>query len=272
LAAAAAVPGAVVATVVSGGKPDPRRSLYVFCSGKKGSGKSYVCRAWFDSYPYDRLVIDPTHDLRADLRADGVELLELDPAVMPVRLARREPGEKPRTFILCPDMGDPEAVDVMDRAVGLAIGRGPILIWLDEAGTCCTANYTPPNLKRVLHHGRHDDISLLVACPRPINVDPLLIGQADKVYSFKTPVPQDRDRIAANIGYPPAEFSAANARLTVERHDYTLYDAATDELWIMPPLPRRDPRRHFPADASAGGELVRQAAEPEPAAAGGRRG
>lgn len=251
--------------MVTGGKPDPRRSLFIFCSGKKGSGKSYVCRAWFDSYPFARLVIDPTHDVAAELAADGVEFVKLDQDVMPVRLPRPEPGERPKTFVLCPDMGSPTAVDDMDRAVGLAIGAGPILIWVDEAGVICNEHSTPPNMKRVLHHGRHDDISLLGACPRPMRVDPLLIGQADKVYTFATPVPQDRERIAHNIGYPPAEFSAAAARLSVERHDYLLYDASTDQLWLMPPLPRRSPRRHFPADASAGGQLMPhqdQAAEP----------
>lgn len=269
---AVALADSLVAAVVSSGKPDPRRSLYVFCSGKKGSGKSYMCRSWFDSYPFDRMVIDPSHDLRADFRADGVEFRELDPAVMPVRLPRREPDEPARTWVLCPDLGADDAVDVMDRAIGLCFGRGPILLWVDEFGTLTTEHSTPPNTRRVLHHGRHDDISLLVACPRPKKIDALAIGQADKVYTWKTPVPQDRDTIAANIGYPPAEFTAANSRLSVERHDYTLYDDATDQLWIMPPLPRRDPRRHFPADASAGGVLVRQADEREAEPAGGRRG
>jgi hypothetical protein len=266
LAGAVAVPAAVVAAVVTGGKPDPRKSLFLFCSGKKGSGKSYVCRAWFDAYPLDRLVIDPTHDIRQDLIADGVDFHLIDPDVIPVRLPRDEEGRR-QTWVYCPDMGSPTAVDDMDRVIGLAIGRGPILVWVDEWGTVTTQHYTPPNARRVLHHGRHDDISLLIACPRPLKVDPLAIGQADKVYTFKTAVPQDRDTIAANIGYPPAEFTAANARLSVERHDYTLYDAATDELWIMPPLPRRSPRQHFPADASAGGTLVPHGAAQEAASA-----
>jgi hypothetical protein len=245
------------------GRPDPRHSLYIFASGKKKSGKSYVCRTWFDSYPYDRIVIDPTHDVREDLRSDGVAFHELDAAALPIRLGRDDEGRQ-QTWVFCPDMGSATAFDDMDRVAGLTIGRGPILLWCDEFGDQTSGNKTGPNMRRILHHGRHDDISLLVACPRPMDINPLAINQADKVYTFRTQNPDDRDRIAKNIGVAPADFAAANARLSPARHDYTLFDDATNELWIMPPLPRRRAGQHYPPES--GGELVGQADAADPAA------
>lgn len=218
-------------------QPDPYKGIYVFCSGKKGSGKSVICRAWFDAYPFDRVVIDPTHDLRADFRRDGVEFTELHADTLPARLPAYVPG-KPKTYLFCPDMGSNTYVDDMDRVVGLALGRGPTLLWIDEFGSLTNGNKTPPNTRRVLHHGRHDGLTVLIACPRPMDIDPLAINQADLVYTFRTANPDDRQRIAKNIGWPPADFDRVNEQLG-ERGDHwhTKYVDATDELWIMPPLP-----------------------------------
>src|SRR5260221_5797157 len=58
-------------------QPDPRKAFYVFATGSKDSGKSYYCRAWFDAYPFDKLVIDPTHDVRKDFRREGIEFVDL---------------------------------------------------------------------------------------------------------------------------------------------------------------------------------------------------
>lgn len=233
-----------------GGPPDPRRSFWVFASGKKGTGKSYACRLWWDSYPFDRVLIDPTHDVTADLRADGVELEQLDADALPVRLDPYDP-EHPRTYVFCPDMGHkrPEDdIDDMDRVVGLCFGHGPILLWVDEVGALTpNANRTPPNTRRLLHHGRHDHISVLAACPRPIGVDGLFISQADLIYSFRMPNPRDRERVANEVGYDPADFAKANARL--QGHEHTRYDTRTDELWLCPPLPRhRAGVNRYPAD------------------------
>ncbi len=216
---------------------DPRVSTYVFASGKKGRGKSHVCRAWFDAYPLDRVVIDVTHDVGRDLRADGVPftLLTEIPASLP-----RDPDHQRRTWVYQPDMGSPTAVDDMDRIVGLCLAGGrPMLLWVDEVGALCTGHYTPPNMRRVLHHGRHARLTVLMAGPRAKDIDVLCIAQADLVYTFRTPQKYDRETIARAIGVSTAEFDAANARLG--EHDYTLFDDSTDELWICPALPARQP-------------------------------
>jgi hypothetical protein len=238
-------------TTPAAGPPDPRKSLYIFCSGKKNCGKSHVCRAWWDSYPFDKLVIDVTHDIRDDLRADGAQFTDLDPQVLPARLPDPvDDDAAPRAWTVCPDMGSPSWEDDVDRAVGLCM-RGkdnPTLLWVDEFGAVTSGNKTGPNMRRVLHHGRHHNLSLLLACPRPMDVDTLGISQADLVYTFRTPVVQDREKIAKNIGFEPREFDQVNAELpAIGEHAYTLYDARTDQLDIMPPLPpRRRGRNAYP--------------------------
>lgn len=222
-------------------QPDPYRGVFIFASGRKGSGKSVVCRAWADTYPFDKVIVDPTHDIRDDYRREGIEFEELKADALPARLPRFNP-DQPRTYIFCPDMGSPTCVDDMDRVVGLALGRGPTLLWVDEFGTLTNGNKTPPNTRRVLHHGRHDQLTFLCACPRPMDIDGLAINQADLVYMFVTANPDDRQRIAKNIDRPVSEIEEVNAELKRRGdHWHALYKQPVDELWIMPPLPR--PRR-----------------------------
>jgi hypothetical protein len=220
--------------------PDPDKGVYIFTSGRMNSGKSTVCRAWFDPYPYDRVVIDPTHDVRKDFRDEGVEFEELRGGPeLPARLPKFDP-QHPRTWVFCPDMGDPGAVDDMDRVVGLALGRGPTLLWSDEYGDQTTAHKTPPNMRRVLHHGRHDHLTFLVACPRPRDINGLAISQAHYVYTFRTPNTDDLEWIAKQIGYPPVTFQRINESLAPRgEHWHTMYDRLSDQLFIMPPLPKR---------------------------------
>src|SRR5690606_30113314 len=42
---------------------DPERSNFIALFGRKGSGKSVLARLFWDSWPYDRLVIDHTGDV-----------------------------------------------------------------------------------------------------------------------------------------------------------------------------------------------------------------
>jgi hypothetical protein len=223
--------------------PDPRKSLYIFCSGKKGMGKSYVSRAWWDGYPFDKLCIDITHDIRADFRREDVPVTEIDMAMLPTRLPEPVGDDRPRglAYIACPDLGSATWLDDIDRVIGLCLGRGkPTLLWVDEFGEVTKANRTPPNMRRALHHGRHDDLSMLMCCPRPMDVDPLGIAQSDLIYTFKTPQVYDRQRIADTTGISRADFDAANEQLPVDPPGWhTLYDASTDELSIMPPVPAR---------------------------------
>ncbi len=232
-------------------QPDPREAFYVFATGMKGRGKSHYCRAWFDAYPYDKLVIDPTHDVREDLRAEGAEFTDLgDGHVLPTRFPVSNDESRPYvTAVFCPDMGSPTAMDDIDRAAGLLLrGRGSRgMLWYDEAGVATTGARTPPNARRVLHHGRHHNLHLLSAGPRAMDIDPLFIAQADLVAMFRCPQVYDVERVARTVGYDPAELAGLN-RDWCQGHRYLLYDARDEQLYKMPPLPprRRGRNRYAP--------------------------
>jgi hypothetical protein len=73
---------------------------------------------------------------------------------------------------------------------------------------------------------------------RPVGIDPLVIGQADYTYVFDLPQPQDRKRVAENIGWPPGEVDRAVEALP--EHGYLRHDRKAHELVSFPPLPLRD--------------------------------
>lgn len=216
---------------------DPGKSVYTLCVGKKGSGKSHLAYTMWDSYPFDRLVLDVTHDVKSKwLDPLGIEYREITPETIPVRWPTPVREDHPySTLVYTPDMGSPTAVDDLDRALGLALSKKRVLAWVDEIGELTSGNSTPPNLKRALHHGRHQDLSLIMCGPRPIDINPLCVSQSDYVASFRLRNPADRKRIADNIGVEPREFDAANAQL--RDHWYLWYDDSTADLSMMPPLP-----------------------------------
>jgi hypothetical protein len=221
---------------------DAGRFLYV--TGKKGTGKSVLARRYWDGYPYDKIVIDPTRDVRKALRDEGVQFIELtDP--LPVRLPQPMREGEPGVYVYCPDMGSPTAIDDMDRVMGLALQKGRTAVWVDEIGAYSKVGQTPPNLARALNYGRHDALTLIMAGPRSKNVDPLCIAQADYLAIFYSPSVLDRERLASNIGIPLTELDAAHEQLG--KHEYIWFDAAAADghgmLLIMPALP---PRRTVP--------------------------
>lgn len=233
---------------------DPDKGVYFFISGKKGSGKSVLARRLFDGYPYDKVVIDPTKDIGRDLADEGVPFEVIPPDAIPIKIPRREDGQPPRLWVFNPDMGSETVVDDMDRVMGLVLNYpGPMALWVDEMGTYSKVNATPPNLRRALHHGRHDQLSLIQACPRPMNIDPLCIAQADVVVTFRTPNRADRKRIAEEIGIPLDEFD--DLVLGLKAHHHVWFDSNANEgvgeLQIRPPLParRRQVSHYVPPDS-----------------------
>ncbi len=185
-------------------------------------------------------MIDVTGDISDDLTREGVKYTRLDPHMLPTRFPASHDESQPYvTCTLVPDMGSPTATDDLDRAIGLTLrGReSRCLLWIDEFGAVTRGNKTPPNTRRVLHQGRHHNLTALLACPRSMDVDPLGIGQADLVVTFRTPQVYDRQRIADTIGYDRGEFDAENEGLG--HNCYTAYDATEDQLYVMPPLPPR---------------------------------
>lgn len=203
--------------------PDRKGGTWIDAFGRKDSGKSVFCTVYYRSWPYDSLVIDPTGDFEPGLV--GVETLR-DP--LPYHLTPGEPG-KPRRYIYHPDPGSPTYKDDLDRAVGLAFWHPkerPFLLDVDEVGELTDAGQTGANMRRTLHQCRHRNMSLILAGPRCVDLNPLVLSQADYVAFFEMPNELDQTRAAHTIGFPLARFRDANAGL--DPHEYLLYTARPD--------------------------------------------
>jgi hypothetical protein len=215
---------------------DPTRSNFVTLVGKKGSGKSQLARMFWLSYPFDRLVIDPTGDVDAG-DPDTHELRPPLPARWPTPEVDERGRRKRQTLRFMPDPGEPTYVDDMDRAVGLAHWHPDrrALLWIDEIDELTKAQFSPPHLRRALKQGRHRRLSLLCCGPRPVNIDPLVLAQADYVGVFRLPNPNDRRRVAETCGIEPDEFDHWHGEL--EEHGFLWYDQRADELTVCDPIP-----------------------------------
>jgi hypothetical protein len=222
---------------------DPDKGAHVVAVGRKGSGKSHLARRLFDSYPYDALVLDITGDLWRDFTADGtkddptIKLVKLT-SPLPVRLPEPDEEGRKQIFLLAPDMGAPDALDEVDRAIGLALRRGRMLLWMDEVGIISPVGRTGPNMKRYLHHGRHHQMTGLACGPRPMDIDPLQVSQADHAFTFELNNPADRRRVADNIGWDPKDFDTAVHDLG--KYEFLHWSSETNELLHMPPLPNEN--------------------------------
>lgn len=215
---------------------DPRRSHFITIVGRKGSGKSLLARMFWLSYPYDRLVIDPTGDV--DPGDPETQLLTSPlPARWPAPQLDEDAKPKRTSLRFVPDMGAPTHIDDMDRAVGLAHWHPArrALLWIDEVGTLTRPSFTPPHFSRALHQGRHQRLTLLSCGPRPVNIDPLVLAQADYVAVFDLPNPNDRRRVADSCGIDPREFDAWHGQLA--EHGFLWFDQRAHELVLCDPIP-----------------------------------
>ncbi|HEV8674989.1 MAG TPA: hypothetical protein VGX21_13160 [Methylomirabilota bacterium] len=225
--------------------------------GRKGSGKSYLARAFFDSYNGDRLLIDPNGD---------VDLSDLDDDEHVEKLSKPFPDRWPEPFDLdelghprrrrrstlryVPDPRSPTFIEDMDAVVGLAMVKGDCMLWIDEGGMLTRGSYTPPNTRWLLHQGRHHRVSFMPCQPRSIDINPLYLAQADYVAVFDLPHHRDRERIAANIGYPPQDFEAVHAEIwrpapgdKGKWTGFAWWESVPQLMTVMPPLPPRQRAR-----------------------------
>lgn len=222
------------ASLSAGARIDPRRSTFISVFGPKGSGKSHLAARFFQTWPLDRIAIDPTGDAQV---GDDVERLT-DP--LPMRWPMHGADER-ISWQYVPDPGAATWADDMDRALGLAVRAGrPVLAWIDEIGELTRANKTPSNMRRALHQGRHFKLSLLMCGPRPVDVDPLVLGNADFLYLFAIVHPLDRKRLAEVIGWKPVELDAALDGLG--QYEYLRWDTTNREMAHFPPIPAQLPR------------------------------
>lgn len=213
--------------------PDLNQLLLVI--GRKGSGKSMNARELFRGWPYiDKFVIDPHGD--AD---PGDDLGTVTYTTLPDSLPTPKKGE----YVVARWIADPRSPtyrEDLDRAVGLALYPQDRrrLLWIDEAAEVFPANRIGPYARQLLQQSRHYYTSAVLCCPRPINIDPLCIAQADRVMVYDLPHPRDRERVAASIGVPPATLAGELDELRRRGdHWFLMYDARAHELYRCPPLP-----------------------------------
>lgn len=229
---------------------DPHELVHIAIVGRKKSGKSELAWMFFESYPFDRVLVDPNGDLLVAGTA-AEDLVSPVPSRFPAfgELERTdgawddvEDGTRPkrRTLRFVPDYLEPTAYEDIDRAVGLAFRPSTrTLLFVDECHVAAPAGQTRskfPHMDRNLRQSRHGGLSLILVTPRATTIDPLVIAQADVIYMFKLPNPADRKRIAEIIGYDQKTLDDAFGDLA--RFEYLCYDHRTDELTHFPPLPK----------------------------------
>lgn len=217
-------------------KPDPSRGFVMLCVGMMESGKSVAARETYRRLTHiNRLCIDPTGD--AEPGEDAEELSEPLPGGWPWSLSN-----EPRNLVYRANGADPRYVEKMDDAlaIGLFPKDNPVVIWVDEANLMCpTAQSTGPNLRLLLVSLRHyGPCSLILCCPRPMNIPTLMISQATLIFIYHLPSKADRKKLADDMGIPIDVFEAAHAAM-VARGEYwfLLYDKRGKQLWLCPPLP-----------------------------------
>jgi hypothetical protein len=194
-------------TLNSRGEIDPAVGVIMTFLGKKRSGKSKMALLWFESYPYDRVVIDingtdgPHKDV-IELHGTADTL----PTKWPEHL--RDEGKR-MTLRYHPDMGSATFIEDCDAVLGMAYRTGRVCILVHETGLIAKSSKTPPHMLRILQSNRHRQITGLFCAPRPKTMNTLVVGQADLVYVFELPNRDDRDTVADSIGWERDDFALA---------------------------------------------------------------
>ncbi len=214
---------------------DSAASQLILCVGRKESGKSELARQLYADYPHDKIVIDVNRDAEPDPPGEVIT------TPLPGRFPARGDDGQPRNLHFHADPGSATYREDIDRAVGLALWPSDrrCMVWLDEIGEASPPGRTPPHLRRLLMQSRHYGPASAVMCgPRPMNIDPLCLQQADYVALFTLPNPADRARVAETIGYPPARLDAELEETTRRgKFWFLLWDARDAQLYRCPPLP-----------------------------------
>lgn len=203
----------------------------VFVVGATGTGKSTLARQIFETVAEPRLVIDPADSsLTAGLA--GVATVRGDGDGASVGTLLRDGFAQAGTVRFVP--GQPTEPDEYDAAYRWAFDRFPRYVWLDEAGIAAPASGCPRNVSRYLVQGRKRQLGHLACHTRPRDVTRDLIAQAQHVFAFDLPNPDDLAHIAKIVGVPVADFERELRGLP--EHGFLHFDQRTRELTVCPPL------------------------------------
>lgn len=207
--------------------------LLISIFGKTKSGKSKLALSIFKTYPGDRVVIDVAGD--DGPWGDGV--IELTGTVADGQLPDKWPSyrrtfdddgrPKPMTLRYVPDAGSATFAEDIDRVIGMAYDKENACILIHEIGVVAPVNQVQPNMRRLLMHGRHHQVTAICCGPRSKEINHLVLGQARLMMIFELQMQGDRDRIADNIGWDKKAFSDGVEEL--RRHEYLLFDAGMEK-------------------------------------------
>lgn len=206
--------------------------------GRKRSGKSRAAGEVTWQWPTDRIVMDISRDF--PVPAD-VEVTRL-PSEPPFELPARRRRDVPETFLWQPDLSRATLHDDIDRIFGLAV-HSPrrVLVVVDEAGVAFQLHKIGPNGTTIVHQNRHFGCSLAACFPRPRNIEPLLLSQADRFHMFDVPNRKDVEHLAGHAGLPMPVLEKAS-RTVLNRGDYwslcvVQQPKSLKGLYACPPLP-----------------------------------
>ena len=218
---------------------DLARNYIISAFGRKGAGKTTFNRSLFRDYPLAKLCVDVNGE--ADPGPDSVRITT--PAGrMPDPVEEHGRLVQPNLHYVA-DPGSVTYRDDLDRAVGMAMypSDRSSLVWCGEVGEFTTGNKTAPHMRRLVMQSRHYKTSALFDGPRPIDIEKLVIAQSDYVAVFDLPDPDDRDRVAKVIGFPPAQFRL-ECEETFRRGEFwhLLWVSKAKRLYRCPPMPSND--------------------------------
>jgi hypothetical protein len=167
-----------------------------------------------------RLVIDPQD---SELTAvDGAETFR-DPARFPL-------GAGVARFV----PRDPEDLDAYNTVYRAAFDSFPRLVWADEAGSVLPANRQPPAARRFVVQGAKRQLGHIALHTRPREVYRGLIANAQHVFAFQLPNPDDRKHLAELCGIPPRQLDELFAALGP--HDFLHWRQLERTLVVHPAL------------------------------------
>lgn len=97
---------------------------------------------------------------------------------------------------------DPDDLDAYDRVYRWCFDRFPRLVWCDEAGVVMPARGYPRAANRYIVQGAKRRLGHIACHTRPRELCRNLLAQAQHVFVFDLPNPDDRDHVAKMTGIP----------------------------------------------------------------------
>ena len=197
--------------------------------GATRTGKSHLARSIFLSTQAPRLIIDPADSSLTDLRG-AVTFHDPGTATNPQGIRWTTAA----TARFVPD--DPDDLDAYDRVYRWAFDRFPRWIWCDEAGAVMPAAGYPRAANRYIVQGAKRRLGHLACHTRPRELARNLIAQAQHVFVFDLPNPDDRAHIAKIAGIDGPVLDREMAALQV--HGFLWWQQRDRTLTRCPPLDR----------------------------------